>query len=340
MVPKYFPILKWKAGEQVALEGLDDNIKNNICPIIETRNFEDSTDKLYRSIDFSWHNRPLFLDFATPEGLITAERKKIYDDIEKNLKQRFNPNIRFCFWSNFLATVLSRPFVESAARIGFEICVRVRLTRQDYAAQIKEASEQLASLPLDKSKIWILLDFFSASYNDPMMIAGISAEISKWLPFYTGRVAVASGSFPKTKMLSVGKNIVIREDLLSWMDLSDYCNQQLIYSDYTCHDPSWEDKSKDASKKQKGGPSPPVIRYTSSTIWHIRKLSAPDESFAQSNLLMQDRELILSDCVCCGCHKMKQRANGALHKAGNYKSHLEEGIIHHIETVINHNLRF
>lgn len=340
MAWKYFPILKWKWGEQLGLESLDEETKDAICPIIETRNYQKSTEELYSSIDIHWRDRPFFLDLATPEGLILEERKMVFDKITAHLRKSRNPNVKFCFWSNFLASPFGTQYIDTALEVGFDVCVRIRVSPEDYTEQIQEASELLNKIKLPLERVWLLIDFFNTPYKEPMLMRKLNSALLSWFPTFSGKIALACGCFPKTSKLDVGKNIIQRDDLLSWLELSDYTNLDLIYSDYTCHDPSWEDKS---GKKEKGSPrSNPIIRYTSSDSWHVRKLLSADESFDQSYLLMQDKNRILSHCICGGCFRMKARANRGSHGVtkGGYKEHLCDGVVHHIEVVVNHNLRF
>ena len=153
-------------------------------------------------------------------------------------------------------------------------------------------------------------------------------------------VVIASGAFPKTKALNSNKEIIERTDIMSWLRISDLQEQQgsssVVYADYTCHDPSWEDET--GNEKKTFGYVKPLIRYAEDSKWLIYKVTAAEDAIALTRLLLRQATLIKS-CKCPGCYQMKRRVTpeGRLFP-GNYANHLTEGIIHHIYTVIEKNL--
>ena len=306
----YLPILKWKRAEQDGLIALPDDITDKICPVIETRMYQNSTQELYQSIQHYWSNKPLFLDVATPDGLILNERFERLRKVLDYIHQTEDQYLKVCLWSQFINSPFSQDIIEQVNQIGCDVCVRVRVTPKG-------------------------VDFSSSTFNDPSYIPIISRTLSKCLKDFPGLVAVASGAFPKTKQLNKGFNLVQRDDLAGWLELSDITNMTFAYSDYTCHDPIWEDNKKD--KKGGGGPTPPIMRYASLTQWHVRKLTSAQESPESSKFILEDKERVL-ECSCLGCYEIKQRAYNPSARVGNYPKHLTDGVIHHITTVIKKNL--
>ena len=331
----YLPILKWKQAEQNSLHSLPEDIPQHICPVIETRNYQRSTQELYQSIQHHWSNKPLFLDVANPDGLILNERTTLLNDMLNYIHETANPFLKICLWSRFINSPFSRQIVNQINRVGCDICLRVRVSPKRIGQDLPEELKSLDHLSLAEERITLLIDFSSETFSDQSYIPVIQRVISHVLSGFKGRIAIASGAFPKSRNLNKGFNVVPRDDLNGWLDLNDISDISFIYSDYTCHDPLWEDKSKD--EKVGSGYTPPIMRYTSLTQWHVRKLTFPQESYESSRFILEDKERVLT-CDCPGCYALKQRAKSSKLGPGNYPSHLTDGIIHHITTVIRRNL--
>lgn len=83
MTINYVPIMKWKRGEQNALQNLEDSIKNGIIPYLEVPLHSKPIDKFSLEISKIWVNKPYFF-YLSPGWY-----EDIYEDDPENMEKAF-----------------------------------------------------------------------------------------------------------------------------------------------------------------------------------------------------------------------------------------------------------
>ena len=339
MKASYYPILKWKQGEQRALRGLDDDIKQEICPVIEVRNFAKNSRELYNSLDHAWRQRPFIIDYASPKGLLLDKRKSMLEEVLSRVERNDDTSIMFCLWLHMVESRNIDEIVHRLNNLKQPICIRVQGDVSAFIDLGKRLAEIYAKLDLLPERIILLADLKDKDVTQPDARNALAESLSATFIKKHHVVILANGAFPKTKSMKA-KEVIKRSDITLWMELSDSDiptdRSHIKYGDYTCHDPTWEDELGEEEKK--GGPTIPMIRYAHADQWLVYKVIGSEDAFALSALLTRQSPLS-NVCPCAACHSIRYRAlPGPNAKPGNYRVHLEEGIIHHIHTVIKLNL--
>lgn len=339
MKASYYPILKWKQGEQQALRGLDDDIKQEICPVIEVRNFAKNSRELYNSIDHAWRQRPFIIDYASPKGLLLDRRKSMLEEVLARVERNGDTSIIFCLWLHMVESRNIDEIVHRLNNLKQPICIRIQGDASSLLGMEERLAEIYAKFELLPDKIILLADLKDKDVTKPDVRDALADSLSTAFIKKHCVVILANGAFPKTKSIKT-KDIIKRSDMTLWMTLTDSDipadRSHIKYGDYTCHDPTWEDELGEENKK--GGPATPMIRYAHADHWLVYKVIGSEDAFALSELLTRQSPLS-KVCPCPACHSIRYRAlPGPNAKPGNYPVHLEEGIIHHIHTVIKLNL--
>ncbi|WP_215399028.1 beta family protein [Rheinheimera oceanensis] len=341
MKASYYPILKWKQGEQEALQGLEEDVKDKLCPIIEIRNNAKSSRELYRSLDHYWKQRPLIVDYAEPTGLLIDQRQNMVTELLAQIEKNNDRCVIFCFWLKMIELGDLNDIVARVKGLPQPICLRIQGNSEQLLNSIARLGSIYEEHGLTPSKIILLLDSKSTpitSENDQEKIAEVLGS-----DFMCSHYALvlSSGAFPKTAEIKPNKELIDRTDMTAWLRISEwherYRTDSVSYSDYTCHDPSWEDKL-EKEEKNLGYHVKPIIRYAEDSIWRVYKINASEDAVALTKLMLRQSDF-LKNCKCPGCHRIRRRASPeSIDMPGSYANHLTEGIIHHIYTVIQRNL--
>lgn len=167
MKASYYPILKWKQGEQRALRGLDDDIKQEICPVIEVRNFAKNSRELYNSLDHAWRQRPFIIDYASPKGLLLDKRKSMLEEVLSRVELNDDTSIMFCLWLHMVESRNIDEIVHRLNNLKQPICIRVQGDVSAFIDLGKRLAEIYAKLDLLPENIILLADLKDKDVTQP-----------------------------------------------------------------------------------------------------------------------------------------------------------------------------
>jgi hypothetical protein len=222
----YVPIIRWKAGERIALRELYDEDKAGLTPLIEIphENVEKALNKNISITAFArrmclqilecWGRRPAFLDLS-------------------NLTAAVDPDQRFAFNRDFykqanemglsLVPVIGLGSISAArahnriASIGNVMCLR--LNRQDLQTGdlVRKISTWIFIHETDPSKVHLVLDLGIVDPSDQGYLQFYSETplLDEW-----NTVTILGGSFPKDlREFPVGEHLLPRTEWDFWKQL-------------------------------------------------------------------------------------------------------------------------
>ena len=327
----YFPVLKWKNGEQNALKYLDEEIKPFICPILETRNFSPEESSFFSEVELAWRDQWFILDVANPSGFLNADKEHfLRQAVERNKRTNYR-KLLFCVWSTMLEH-LDNDLRKELLSLPQPLCVRMVTTQSSLDSDLAALEDCYKELNLNPQSVILLVDFKENVVTSPEGQNKLIAKLNSKSVKSHQRVVLLSGAFPSKvlKMTQTPK----RHDLISWLNIVDKIQGHNIeYGDYGCLSPRWEEKKEDGDKKP-GFAVPPVVAFTKLNSWTAIRSNASQTPEACQLVIDEDE---FNRC-CWGCATMKARGDKSHNKLGNFETHLSESMNHHFTTVIKRNL--
>lgn len=222
----YVPIIRWKAGERIALRELYDDDKTGLTPLIEIP--QDTVEKtLNKNMSLGalasqlrvqilecWGRRPAFLDVSS-------------------LAAKIDPNQRSAFIEDFYkqANAIGLTFVPviglggaSAARrenriisIVSGMCLRLNRDDLESGSLARNVSTWISNYEIDPSKVHLVLDL---RIVDPTSQDYLRPYSNVPLLDVWNTVTITGGSFPKDLQgLSVGEYLLPRTEWDYWKQL-------------------------------------------------------------------------------------------------------------------------
>jgi len=266
----YVPIVRWKAGERIALRELYDDDKAALTPLIEIpdENIQKALNKKISLTEFAnqvhvqilecWGRRPAFLDLS-------------------NLTARVDSNQRIAFTQHFhkqanalglaLVPVTGCAFVASlrggTTGLGSDMCLRLNREEVQSEELARHISAWISSHESDPSKVHLILDLRTIDQKDRGYLGSYSNVplLDEWKT-----VTIVGGSFPlDLQDLSVGEHLLPR---IEWHHWKQMVNTRLLrvptFGDYATLHP--------LLKPNIPGMNPSAsIRYTSDDVWVVMR---------------------------------------------------------------------
>lgn len=254
----YVPILKWKRGEQKAVEFLDDTSKNYIMPLLEIapidfdwnnnipkKTIDEHVISIPNTIFSSLKSHTCFVDglMLEDENVLANGTHSIEYLIEKSLDLGCNviPVTGFCRsveYNNGIKNLLNNNKLDT-------ICIRIEETSFD---SINTNIESLLnSLEISPKKCHIIIDLKEigptslSTYNLvlPLIINNLN-YLTEWIS-----ITIAGTSFP-VDLSSVSKNsykILPRSEYSLWKQLIDRTafSRDVQFGDYCISNPQYSD---------------------------------------------------------------------------------------------------
>ena len=267
-VTKYVPIVKWKAGEKLALKEVDSNKKKFIIPLIELVNDEGDTPPLLtKDIQKYWpdtntayvdvHYRPTSFALNALHNL--AEHSNGVDLI---------PVVRTD------TSLILHEAIKSVA-LAFNNGVAVRLVvdeGSDFEIANSEIEATLKAVAQSKHKSDLIIDLLyindSFKYSETIKSLVKSIDLKPWR-----RVIVSSGVFPDylTDFTPNEDNFLPRSEWQFWDEYKEFFSRETIYSDYTCRHPIYYPKP--------GSPGSKSLRYSLEERYQVFRGVIQDKPF-------------------------------------------------------------
>lgn len=342
----YVPVLRWKLGEQKALEQLSENIKTHITPLIELVPSEFGGKKIRRDTGLAnrisntvaqvlkcWGRSPFFLDVGHLDG---SFRPANVDRILTELGLEMARN------SILMIPTVSPTFLEdhiSAVKQTMhscENCVCIRIPIETTDVNIGHVCKKVLSLiDVPESNIDLVLDLKSNTALIPRIgtIINNIPKVSSWRT-----VTLTSGAMPVD--LSDFPQGISEHPRLDWLGWNSYVlpNQTLMriptFSDYTIRHSEYSQTSGILRTSAS-------VRYTSTGYWLILRgewLNKPDglgyKQYYGHSMLLAKRPEYCGENFSAGDQLISQKSKQE-GRTGNTTTWIQIGVNHHLTLVVD-----
>jgi len=256
MANYYVPVLKWKRGEQKAIELLDNVSKNNLLPLLEIppidwdwinnrpkKTIDSHIIDIEKTIKNSFGINPVFLDISQieNENLLASGKHSIEEIVSKSVNENLNliPVVRFKMrsdYKNAIKKLLDNSLISS-------LCIRIY--ENDFPNLNIDLKSLLNFFDINESNCHIVIDLqevAQSSYTKysskiPKIINSL-VNLNKW-----STITISSTSFPET-LSEVSKNsykVLPRIEFNLWIDISKHSNRLIQFGDYCISNPKYSD---------------------------------------------------------------------------------------------------
>lgn len=335
----YFPILRWKRGEYIALRHLRGADRAGMTPLVElvpgTRPWGgDETpqrvEALVSQIEQSWGTAPLLLD---PQHLaLETSPASVLTNVWEAMPQQLQlvPVVGLARTSDYFSAV------QSALDIAGRVALRIQgseLRRPDISQCV---SELLERLQITQENVYLVIDlaYFPDRASPYPSLNELARRLPRWDAWYA--VVLASGAFPANLTdFQPGQHLHPRSDWRAWRRLINGENEarRPAYGDYATLHAIY------STPPPRANPSA-SIRYTASTNWVVMRgegVRTPTGSgFAQwpanAQLLCERDEFCGAD-FSYGDAYISEIADQVEH-TGNPETWLRAGVNHHLTFVV------
>jgi hypothetical protein len=341
----YVPVLRWRPAEWCALKDLDDDIKNNLTPLIELlpKDFEIKPDSRKRKstaqiidnkiseLTDCWGKRPFFLDFQY------IENNKANGDVP--VQEAFAAASK----SKGLITIPVLGFGKNqnnyrimknvAKTLNSGLCIRIYPDAFYDIAFQRKLENALEFFGFKSDKIDLVFDNQIPTSNS-ISLKAITERLPELLKWRT--ISLMGGSFPiDLSCFSVGEHELSRDDYLSWLSQIQKKGvpRYPSFGDYTVQHPFIRNLS--------GFPNfSASIRYTSKKYWIIMRgqsVRSPNSSgYAQwpaNAAMLCLRNEFLGHAFSKGDEYIF-RMGKQIESSGNATTWIKAGINHHLTFVV------
>jgi hypothetical protein len=348
----YVPILKWKRAEQNALEGLSNEAKEHMTPLIQfvmpkptssdspekqfewvVAKFKEKVPLIPQQIAKSWGQTAIFIDFSL---LYTTSLK--CDSLTRVSASGREEGVNLIPVVNLSEDSEFKKVIRSTAKeYSTGICIRlVPHDLADVAALNKEINDFLGWCGLKEADVDLVIDtkeiVEGGSYLSYLNASQKIQNLRAWRTFI-----FASGAFPAdlSKCKIDEENLIPRLDWENWLGQLAMKNflRKPTFADYTIQHPIYNESSQFFYPTTS-------IRYTLKDDWLIMK--GRKQKFelylANAKLLVDDRKKFFGEAFSYGDKYIAEKAkhysvyikNPKVKGTGSTEGWLTAGINHHL----------
>ena len=335
----YFPVLRWKEAERIAVAQLAPDIRRCIAPMVEfvPREFNlmalnasavNAATEIARTAGWGIE-KPVLLDFHLLGDEVATQ---VIPVLIQNANRR---GVNGSIVSGLFHSDSYYAAIASAARAtGFDVALRVQAHELRQAQTSSLIIEKLAEIGTQPRSAHLILDFPVLSDTPPNIFSRLEAlrRVGSWKS-----VILLLGGFPKD-LANVEKNtqrVLPRLDWLAWRDfVSENPFSAPSFGDYTIQHGIYEEHEGEHLNFSAS------IRYTSDGVWVIMRgegvLNKDGPGYAQwpanAQLLCLREEF--SGAGYSAGDRYIDSMSGQTSQTGTAKDWLAAGINHHITFVV------
>lgn len=313
MSTMYFPMLKSKRGELVALKNIDSNFKEYLTPILEVHKPVEKNDGSVKclqehikdvaiSISKHWHGNYCGIDLQTLLGERNESEQSILLTIFLENSVELITSFVIYTHTNLSLLKAYKSHIDSKASSKLIFIKLEKDDLDDPFDTMKKIQEILAFLSLSKNEVFLLVDFKSIEKNGIDLAIDSLIDLHDQLEFDLWRnVIISASSFP-IDMSDISKDSVEKVKRIEWelwnilQNRNEiFSNTNFQYSDYGISHP--QKPELDAAMITPVG----KIRYTSDKHWIISrghkfkddgKEKREDQYRSLARKLMKEKEFI------------------------------------------------
>lgn len=306
---KYYPILVSKKGEQVALQHLTQDVKDDLCPVIEV--LYDSIIKKVKSADklsstsvysdklakyfathWSFFNNEVQLDFSLFENL---EQEIL--NVQKLIKHMLTSSVNVVPVIQFNSNEKYLSLVEDIVKNhGTKVSIRIS-NSSGFLQVFGDIKKLLKRLNITHKSVTLIFDLSQVSKDDYNTKAAIANAAIKELPYPVnewGCVVVASSSFPgdmnNVNRIEEGDTLP-RYEWILWNTLKELPHlKEIQYGDYGTKSAIYEDLHYIGTV---------TLKYTkNNNYWIFKGQKAENHDYGNRQFIIHTESLVSSDCYC------------------------------------------
>ena len=240
---QYFPVLRWKGAERVAVRKLDSSLKSHITPIVEfvPREFENKAlspvlASKAKQIAENWGWKDLlFVDFS----LLGNEKAK--QSVLAFTRKADEYRLRAGLVTGLQQPVDFQSAIQAAlATNNRELCLRINAYELRQAGSQWTINNLLARFEREPSAVHLVIDFQAVTDPLPHVATWLNTipSVNDWRSF-----TIIAGAFPKD-LAQLEKNrehTLPRHDWLIWRDYAASAAGRIpSFGDYTIQHPFFE----------------------------------------------------------------------------------------------------
>lgn len=339
---QYVPVVKWRLGEQKAIEQLGDNIKARITPLVEIDALSSTSKKTVEehvasSIDqlaTVWGRDYSF--FLDPALLTDEDSPSAFNIAEDTFSQAEKALLAFV---PVVGIDRSEPEVEAVMNhLDRGACLRLTLDDLDEPNWSRNLMAFIEYHSLAPESVDIVLDFGSIEDDHQAMVQALALNILDALPEiqrWRSLILVAT-AFPNS-MGVVPRNGSARMDRVEWIvwnwlyEQRDSLRRMPWYGDYGIQHPAVVDFDPKVMS------SSAAIRYTLDSEWLFIKGESMKKGGGQfkrlARILVDTADYFGSE-HCPGCEFIWRFVKGQEKKAGSQTVWRRIGTAHHFSLAI------
>jgi hypothetical protein len=227
---KYFPLLLSKAGEFNALARLNQNVKNDIAPIIEVLPDSYNRTEEFAMLNWTFNDNLLFLDFSYCNPIDIASTSRIIQNLSANV------NIAPCIQLNSNQQYLTLIGNLIANGTVSDVCIRFSNGNGGFLNINQNIAGLLQNININSAHAYILVDFgLVQNHNYDTVATSAVATINGIQNRNQFKdVIISSSSFPENLGTLIAGRVhrLPRYEWNIWNTILDQGLTGIKYSDY------------------------------------------------------------------------------------------------------------
>ncbi|WP_420633233.1 beta family protein [Candidatus Palauibacter sp.] len=335
----YFPILRWKRGEYIALRELQGEDRVGITPLVElvprTQTWSgDQTarqaEMLVAEIDKSWGTSPLLID---PQHLSEqAPPGRVLSAISEAAPRQLQlvPVVGLARTDDYYSAV------QSTLAVSRSVALRIQRSELSETGIAQRVSATLARLGITPERAYLIIDFSYLPQPDSMYpnLGELIHKLPRWNAWLN--IVLAGGAFPPDlTSFQPGQHRHPRSDWQAWTRLINgkVAGRRPAYGDYATLHAIY-------SPPPAGANPSASIRYTASTDWVIMRgegVRTPrgggHAQWPANAQLLRERAEFCGEDYSYGDAYIARMA-GQMTPTGNAETWLRAGVNHHLTFVV------
>lgn len=254
MNKKYVPVLRWKQGEQFAINNLDDSTKKLLMPLIEIppiefdynankekKTIDDHLQKNIKTINKSFSSTPFFFDVEQVKDKILSNGKYPLENFLID-SSKLNLNAIPVIYINSDLNIVNIIKNSYDSKLISELCIRIEKSQFPKINNFLNSITSLTNIPQNKIHLIFDVKYIDDSNKSNIYHSLFIAVNNLVNPSTWASISIISSSFPNNLPQSTDSTFTIqRNEFKLWSKLTDSINNncQIQYGDYCILNPEY-----------------------------------------------------------------------------------------------------
>lgn len=330
-MPVYYPVLRWKQGEQAALQNLSVSTKGLISPIVDFPDNCEHTDNrvsnFCRDAIAVWGvNRPFYVDLGTIDYGVTPIGTHPAAQLLMNAHTaglEIIPVITTDIDFNLLSAI------SSSYSLGYFQRIALRILRDEEATAHTDAASAIQEIGIEGNNCDLIIDLGDVTTGSIQSNFRILQSLLLQFGMNYRKIICVSGAFDPSEVQTDSNGRIHRNDLLLWIHARQLPElNRLEFGDYTTVQALLEEVQYQGA---------PKIKYTLDQEWYMIKghrSRARDNQRQQLSQHIINQQFYRGVAYSFGDNRINQCATG-LWGPGSAANWVSNDISQHITFVAN-----